>query len=166
MNPKYLWLLFHGLWSMALVVSCKSSEVNPIDNLIGLYQPDTYPKDYIPPNAFSRITLKKATDDFVYLTFYNVRYKTILTQEHGYESFYKDVVFPKCKIVMIDTTGVLGNPHFAKIMNTESNTELGRIRNWVAYSNGLKTKYLQLYADFFVDDTIHVFYGGYKWADD
>ncbi len=166
MKPKYLWLLFHGLWSMALVVSCKSSEVNPIDNLVGLYQGDTYPKDYVPPYAYSsRITLKKETDGYIYMTAYEVRYKTVLTQEHGFEDFYKDVIFPKCKIVMIDTTGLVGNPHFAKIINTENNEELGRIRNWVANPNGVKTKYFQLQVDFFVNDTIHFFPNVYKWAD-
>jgi len=153
MKPKHLWLLFHGLWSIALVVSCKSSEVNPIDNLVGLYQGDTYPKGYIPNNfSDTRVTLSKVYDDVISVTIYNS--KSIA------------FAFPKCKIVMIDTVGNT-NPPFAKIMNIENNREVGKMRHWVDYPNWVKTKYIQLRLEFSLDDSTHfLYYPVYKWADD
>ena len=152
-----------------MILSCKSDEINPIDKLMGYYFAAILPKDYVDrinSSSIRTIRLEKKTGDIVILTANNVLYKRSISSGGGYEDFYKDFVFSNCKIILLDTLG-LGNknPPFAKIINTTNNTEMGNIRSWVSYPDGIKTNYYRFETDFFVTDSLKYPSYVYKWAD-
>ena len=153
------------LWGVAVMVGCKGDEVSPIDKLMGLYQGDHYPRGFIPKsNPGSRIQLTKTTNDLVSLTVFDVRYRNL-----GTPADIKDFVFPKCRIVFLDTLGSnnIYQP-FATIVNTENNVEMGNFRYFVDYhgvNTSTKTEYYQLRVDFAVIDKVLFQARLYKWQD-
>ncbi|TAG42215.1 MAG: hypothetical protein EAZ32_01295 [Cytophagia bacterium] len=159
-NTVVLW--FALVWVVAVAISCKSDDVNPIDKLMGLYQGNAYPKGFIPRNnPGSRIRLTRTTNDKVHLIAFDVPYRTIGTQTD-----FKDFEFPNCKIVIFDTSASnnLQQP-FARIINTDNNTVMGNFRNYRASHDGVETKYHELRCDFFVVDSAKVLGAFFKWTD-
>jgi hypothetical protein len=147
-----LWLL--GLCSVVMILSCKRNKVDPIDKLMGFYF------DY---TQTARMKLEKKTDNTIHLTVLNFVFRRQLNATGGYSTYSKDFEFPKCKIIPLDTNG-LGdiNTDFAKIINMDNNTEMGRISKLsFPGSNGTKRDFYRFEADFFVLDTAR-FWGYYN----
>ena len=165
MRKKTIGLLLTWALGAAVMLGCKGDEVNPVDNLMGLYQGPS-PKGVVVLNVIGNIRLQK-NNDLVRLTVFNVLFQKILIPATGgFEERYKDFDYPNCKVVFLDTLGS-NNPAqpFAKIINTDSNTELGEISNRTYYPEGIETKYYQLNVDFFVTDTVKISRTRFKWQD-
>ena len=166
MRRKTIGLLLTWALGAAVMLGCKGDEVNPVDKLMGLYQGGFYPKGVIILNVGSNIRLQK-NNDLVRLTVFNVLFQKILIPATGgFEERYKDFDYPNCKVLFLDTLGA-NNPTqpFAKIINTDNNTELGEISNRTYYPEGIETKYYQLNVDFFVADTVKISRTRFKWQD-
>ncbi|TAG24622.1 MAG: hypothetical protein EAZ32_19880 [Cytophagia bacterium] len=77
------------LWVIAVMLACKSDEINPVDKLMGLYQ-GTFPKGVIIMNTLNNVRLKK-NGDFVHFTAYDVLFQKIrIPTTGGFEDRYKD----------------------------------------------------------------------------
>jgi hypothetical protein len=119
------WLLLLGISGVALVSSCKSDEVDPIDLLLRFYCDGA---------GIENIKLERKKGNEISIKAKNVLYKL---DANG--KFYKDFEFPNCEIAIIDTTieitRINGTQQqfFARIINKDNNTVFGEITKWKSY---------------------------------
>ncbi|WP_247231964.1 hypothetical protein [Telluribacter sp. SYSU D00476] len=60
--------------------------------------------------------------------------------------------FERCRVVPIDTTGNKYQ-HFARIINTENQMEIAKIRHWYYYLSGINQPLERIYIQFdFIED--------------
>jgi len=140
MKRTNFWLLLLGIWSIAVIASCKSDEINPIDNLLGYYL----------GGGVENIKLEKKEGKTISIKAKKVFYKRSIKPDGGWEDYYKDYEFPNCEIMIIDTVIAISainanqNQFYAKIINKDNNTVFGNITNWDSYQTATKRNYYLL----------------------
>jgi hypothetical protein len=119
MKQIIFWLLLLGISGVALVSSCKSDEVDPIDMLL---------RFYCGGGDIESIKLERKKGKEISIKAKNVLYKLDANGE-----FYKDFEFPNCEIAIIDTTIEITSKNanqqqfYAIITNKDNNTVFGEI---------------------------------------
>jgi hypothetical protein len=144
------WLLLLGISGVALVSSCKSDEINPIDMLLGYYTDGGTEDVYLEKKEGNKALVK-----------INLYQQGALPDgTYGYR--FKVYPFPNCEIAIIDTTIKITsnngnqNQFYAKIINKDNNTILGEITKWDSYQTATKRSYFGLVTNnrFNIKDTL------------
>jgi|AntAceMinimDraft_5_1070358.scaffolds.fasta_scaffold111549_1 hypothetical protein len=141
MKRTNIWLLLLGIWSIAVICSCKSDEIDPIDNLL-IY--------YCGGGDIENMKLEKKEGNKISIKAKNVFYKRGISSNGGWEDYYKDFEFPNCEIAIIDTAIEITNNNinqqqfYAIITNKDNNTVFGEITKWNSYQTQIPETYLKL----------------------
>lgn len=154
------------VWVAVVVVGCKNDDVNPVDKLMGFYEGQSLPGLTSVGLTFR---FEKKSKDQISIELKQFRYKREAPPNRGYIDYFLDHKFPNCKMVFVDTTGVkptadstgliFKKATFAKIINNETNRELGTLSGYESRSQG---KTIVFVPNFYVRDTIKVFGFAFK----
>jgi hypothetical protein len=100
--------MLYGLWSIGILSSCSSRELDPNDKLTGIYSEALYPKGYIRNNYFlSILNIEKKEGKRVSINVSNIAIGVTFQAIGGTVTRRKDFKCPNCEIIQIDTQGFL-----------------------------------------------------------
>lgn len=136
MKRTNIWLLLLGTWSLAVIYSCKSDEIDPIDYIL---------RYYCGGGNIETMKLEKKEGNKI-----SIKAKNVLYKLDAYGEYYKDFEFPNCEITIIDTViQITSNnsnqqQYYALITNKDNNTVFGVITKWKSYQTQTPITYLSL----------------------
>ena len=150
-----------GIIGIILVIwSCSKEVVNPLQKYWGIYDyyisgPTGSDDKGNFPIGNGRLVIREASDNKVSLTIYEFD----LPNE-------KVTTLPSCEIISIDTTGNKYQP-FARIVNTQNNIEIGKIRFWYYGGAFGKERETRLYIpmDFMIEPNRRIVFYAMKRKD-